>query len=169
MEVETVNIEDEAAIGLDIYHRLLRATFKALGLEVDGLLDIRKQLDIYQSAARLFELRESILKLLRDGVADEVLPQAFQIATLEVRSQLLSSGSMPSSSVLRGKRIFGHRSTVKFISLPNLPSSTHVHSIFMAKRPSFEENSFFQVFSRFLVQCSTGVPRKCLVNSGSYT
>lgn len=144
MEVEAIGIQDEAAVGLNIYHQLLRATFKALGFEVEGLLDVKKQLEIYQSAARLFELRELVVKLLRDGVADEVLPQAIQIATLEVRSQLLSSGSMPSSSVLRGKRIFGHRSTVKFISLPNLPASTHAHSIFVAKRPSFEESSFFR-------------------------
>jgi hypothetical protein len=155
MEVEAFNIEDEAAIGLDIYHRLLRATFKALDLEVDGLLDIRKQLDIYQSAARLFELRESILKLLRDGIADEVLPQAFEIATLEVRSQLLSSGSLPSSSVLRGKRIFGHRSTVKFISLPNLPSSTHVHSIFVAKR--FLQDSSFSSPLEYLENASSSL------------
>eukprot|EP00933_Yihiella_yeosuensis_P021318 TRINITY_DN1688_c0_g1_i1.p1 TRINITY_DN1688_c0_g1~~TRINITY_DN1688_c0_g1_i1.p1 ORF type:complete len:1496 (-),score=538.22 TRINITY_DN1688_c0_g1_i1:303-4790(-) len=185
MEVDTPtaavsSAEDDAAAGLKIYKKLLHALFRTLDLhDADSRLASEKQLVAYHHAARFFELKDSILAVLKDGPNAEVLrsgdsaiPDAYRDAVLSVHKELFEGepSERPSDGALRGKRIFGHRGVVRFIqNLPGLPQSIHGISIFLPSRPRSTESAKEDDVFRFASSSSSepldmlGVEKSALV------
>eukprot|EP00406_Dinophysis_acuminata_P011802 CAMPEP_0179230182 /NCGR_PEP_ID=MMETSP0797-20121207/10708_1 /TAXON_ID=47934 /ORGANISM="Dinophysis acuminata, Strain DAEP01" /LENGTH=981 /DNA_ID=CAMNT_0020937255 /DNA_START=1 /DNA_END=2943 /DNA_ORIENTATION=- len=118
---------------------LLKALFSEAGLYADarrGLLDTSRQLLAYHHAAKLFDARDAVIGALRgDKDHAESLPELYRRAVEGLRTQFQDNESWPRQTALRGKRVFGHRSTIRFVPLPNLPKRAHGATIYLQKRP----------------------------------
>eukprot|EP00931_Biecheleriopsis_adriatica_P043955 TRINITY_DN2511_c0_g1_i3.p1 TRINITY_DN2511_c0_g1~~TRINITY_DN2511_c0_g1_i3.p1 ORF type:complete len:1593 (-),score=567.73 TRINITY_DN2511_c0_g1_i3:64-4842(-) len=133
------SVEDDAAAGLRLYRHLLQELMQQLHLQSSpGTLKLESQLLAYHHAARLFDVREQVLALLRGESGGEELPAAYRAAALAAKDKLTDAGTWPRPSALKGKRVFGHKSAVKFLQLPNLPDATHGASIFLPEKPVVE-------------------------------
>jgi len=139
-------LSDQEA-GFELYKALVMATFQAAGvvgndvpLSATASLDWRQQLEAFAWAAGLYEHREAVLAALRDAapVSPEV-PDEYVKATKLCRENLEKAGRWPlPPGALKGKRVFGHKSAVKFLQLPNLPEKANKSCTVMLKEDSYE-------------------------------
>jgi len=125
-----------AQCGPQLYSALALELLSGLDLVVPRtkLLRPEKQLEIYHYASQLYDFRDAILAFWREELSESSqLPDAYRAAAQAVKVQWQGQGMWPSMAELKGKKVFGHASVVKFLVLPNLPESAAC--VFFQQRP----------------------------------
>ncbi|CAJ1384483.1 unnamed protein product [Effrenium voratum] len=103
-------------VGEQVYATLVREVLSSQGLMAEDQLILERQLMIYHCAAKLHVLREKLMALWREESVE--VPEPYGSAAARVKAQW---DSWPSA--LKTKKVFGHSNAIKFLSMPNVPSS----------------------------------------------
>lgn len=125
-----------AQCGPQLYSALALEVLSGLDLVVPQtkLLRPEKQLEIYHYASQLYDFRDAILAFWKEDLSESSeLPDAYRAAAQAVKVQWQGQGTWPSLAELKGKKVFGHASVIKFLALPDLPDSTAC--VFLQQRP----------------------------------
>ncbi|CAK9091653.1 unnamed protein product [Durusdinium trenchii] len=144
---EAAPMQVDADEGMLLYVSLLREVLTSQGLMVPGstLMLAEKQLSIYHLAARLQDLRDPLLTFWRTGEESEALEEPFVSSIKKVKQVWQQEGRWNCN--LKAKKVFGHPQAVKFLSLPDFPSSVSSCCVFLPKRPSVGEGDALWSFT----------------------
>ena len=131
-----MQVDDE---GMDLYVALVRELLRSQELMVPetNLLRPDKQLLIFHFAAKLHDLRESIMSFWRAETM-EGLVEPFLSTVRNVKQVWQDQGKWTSN--VRVKKVFGHSAVVKFCpTMPNFPNSSNGSFVFLQQRPGAVE------------------------------
>lgn len=137
--IDPLAAERDERAGQRLYFCLLGALLRELDYyHGDGgqLLDPRKQLLVYHHAARLFDLRKLVMKVLRsDTGQNEGLPPAYYRSVCAALQQARIAGNLPRPEGLRERLVFGHEDVIKFVQPQHIPACARDSCVFLREKP----------------------------------